>query len=101
MAADPLELAPGEAVTLELPEVPTSGYRWRVVAGAGGDDDLLDLAASQTRPADAGRLGGQALRELELRAKTCGQSLLRLELRRPGNSLAPPDGVVEVPVTVR
>ena len=70
----------GDEIVVELPENPTTGYRWEV-AGADGLDPTADgyLAAEPVPPDAAPAFGRGSLRERRCRVR--GPGVARLELK--------------------
>ena len=62
---------------VELEENPTTGYRWDFEADPG-----LEVVASVFTPGQAGGAGAGGLRQLQLRAASPGQFMLRGKLWR-------------------
>jgi inhibitor of cysteine peptidase len=70
-------IRPGEAIALELPENPTTGYRWTVELSG----DALAQAASTYMPGAGIGAGGQ--RSTTFTALRPGTTVIRASLRRP------------------
>ncbi len=70
-------LLEGDALVLEAPEAPSSGYLWQVTPPAG-----LALVRDEYRSTDAA-LGGRGWHRFLFRAETTGRWDVALELRRP------------------
>lgn len=76
-------IAPGEVVTVQLSEQPTTGYRWSVESA--GDLELVD---DHFTPAGQ-RLGAGGVREFSFRAPAPGAYDLLLHRRRSWQGNAP------------
>lgn len=73
------QLRVGDTVELCLPEVRSSGYRWRWVL----PDAVRVVADEHVRPGDEGAPGAGGARLLALDVVEAGRHLLRAELARP------------------
>ena len=84
----------GDTVIVRLPENPTTGYRWQVVAGGAplGDDFM---------PASSGAAGAAGERVLRFSAPASGVMTLELDSRRAWEAGATPQARFAVTVTVR
>ena len=80
--------APGDAITLELDEIPTSGYRWEL---NGYDPSVLEPDGDDFSPATDGRLGGGGTRRFRFQVVRSGTSQLKFVRRRAWD----PRGAVE------
>lgn len=69
----------GDAVVIEVPETPSSGYVWEVALVADG----LAPVGDEYRAAEPRALGGRGWHRFLVRVDTAGYQLLRLDLRRP------------------
>ncbi|MFY1692089.1 protease inhibitor I42 family protein [Plantactinospora sp. WMMB782] len=79
--------APGDLVVVQLPETPSSGYRWHLDAV---DPAVLAPSGDSFRPQREG-LGGTGTRQLRFTATGAGRTGLRLVLLRgwtPGENPA-------------
>jgi len=80
--------APGDAITVELDEIPTSGYRWEL---DGYDPSVLEPDDDDFSPATVGTLGGGGTHRFRLRVVGSGTSQLKFVRRRAWD----PSGAVE------
>lgn len=71
--------APGDAITVELDEIPTSGYRWELDAY---DPSVLEPDGDDFSPATDGTLGGGGTRRFRLKVVGSGTSQLKFVRRR-------------------
>lgn len=85
----------GDALVIEAPETPSSGYLWQVIPSAG-----LALVRDEYRSPDAA-LGGRGWHRFLFRAETTGQWGVALELRRPWQHDVAAAEVVRVTVMAR
>jgi predicted secreted protein len=71
-----------DELMIQLPEIPSTGYRWELAPGA---VSTLELVESSLRGPDLDEpvLGGSALRTVHLRATRAGREVVELQLRRP------------------
>lgn len=69
----------GDAVVVEVPETPSSGYIWQPVL----PDDGLALVRDEYRAPDGQALGGRGRHRFLFRADAAGRRRVRLEMRRP------------------
>jgi inhibitor of cysteine peptidase len=69
-----LDLTVGDEIVLELPESPSTGYRWRAEY-----DPALTLVASDWAPAFANTVGGSGIRRLRFRAAARGDGQLKVK----------------------
>ncbi len=70
----------GDEIVLQLPENPTTGYRWEVILADGLEPVADGYVAAEQEPADAEPAFGRgSLRELRFRATEPG--IVRLELK--------------------
>lgn len=75
---------PDDEIHVELPEPPTSGYRWALESDSqDGLIDLLEDSLEQNRELVEQRYGGVHRRHLRLQVKEPGDIELRLRLARP------------------
>jgi inhibitor of cysteine peptidase len=74
-----LAIRVGDELLVELPENPTTGYRWQLNSSGDAsltlDRDEFELPTNSTA-------GSGGTRHISLRASSTGHSQLRLELRR-------------------
>lgn len=68
----------GDAVVLEAPEIPSSGYLWQLTLPHG-----LALIRDEYCAADAETLGGKGWHRFLFRVETAGQLDVIMEMRRP------------------
>ncbi len=76
----------GDTVTIQLPETPATGFRWRLLAGDRGG---LALAGDDFEPAPRSAVGGGGLRRLRFAARRSGAAQLEIRLARSWESGAP------------
>ncbi len=76
---------PGDTIVIQLPENPTTGYRWNV---AEADARLLQPQSDNFTPGGAG-LGAAGLRVLRYLARGQGEGSVTLYLARPWEPNAP------------
>lgn len=77
----------GDALWVELPEAPSSGYRWQPAAVPEG----LSLVRDEYRaPSEAPALGGRGTHRFLFRVDAAGERQMRLEMRRPWQREAVP-----------
>jgi len=84
MRSRALALRPGDELHVRLPEIPSSGYRWRLAPGASADS--LELIEDELEPLDllgSRRIGAQRSRHVSWRATAPGAGTLGLLLERP------------------
>jgi len=74
-----VEARPGDLVEVELPEMPSAGYRW-VVEGAPGA--VLE-AVDETSEFVEGRVGAKSTAHFRFRVKAAGTGKIRLHYCRP------------------
>jgi inhibitor of cysteine peptidase len=73
----------GSTITVELPENPTTGYKWtRPVF----DEVFLVLERDQFLPAEQAAIGAGGIRQFVFRAKSAGHTVVRLLNKRPWQS---------------
>jgi Zn-dependent peptidase ImmA (M78 family)/predicted secreted protein len=79
-----LEVTPleGDALVVEVPEVPSSGYLWEATYIPPG----LSLVHDEYRAPDRGSLGGRGHHRFMFRIEAAGRRRLHLEMRRPWQS---------------
>jgi predicted secreted protein len=82
----------GEPIEIALPEVATTGYRWRLDA-AGNFEQIDDQQTATALP-----MGASGLRVLTLRPRCTGQAQLRLVKRRSWEQNAVDEFVVDLDV---
>lgn len=92
-----VEVAPDDRVAVQLPENPSTGYRWELEPP---DDAVLRLETDTLRPPTTSAPGAGGIRVLEFRAQSAGLARIRLRLRRPWES-EHAQGTLEVTVRVR
>ena len=90
-------LSPGEAVELCLPETPTTGYRWQVIAD--GSPVCAIARADVAAPSSSvpGRAGERCWTVTAMRA---GAGEIALERRRSWATAAEPGGVFRLHIRV-
>ena len=69
----------GDVIVIELPDQPTTGYRWDI---ASLEPALVEIEASEYRSAGPG-IGGGGIASWRLRARASGRTRLAFERRRP------------------
>lgn len=84
----------GDAVIMELPAAPSSGYLWEAIALP----DSLEFVRDEYRPEDEAALGGEGTHRFYFRVEGAGRRHVRLEMRRPWQRAAPAEAV-EVEIT--
>jgi inhibitor of cysteine peptidase len=70
----------GDQIIVQLPEIPTSGYRWMPESA---ENAVLTLDGSEFATAPGSGLGARGHRSLAFTARGAGLSTIRLALRRP------------------
>lgn len=75
--SNPIDLAVGECVVVELAETPSTGFRWQVEA-----EPPLTLLESCWDPAVSAAIGGAGTRRLTLRSDAPGTAQLNVKLWR-------------------
>jgi inhibitor of cysteine peptidase len=85
-AGGTVTLPPGDALVVELPENPTTGYRWEL-AGPGA---LADRVSSDFDPPPPGLAGAAGVRRFTVHPPAAGSYQVELVLRRPWEQDAPP-----------
>jgi len=94
-AGQTITLARGDQLIIELPEIPSSGFRWRWTPGTG---DILALQVQSNRPGAEG-IGGSVIRVFHFAATASGSARIRLELARSWQT-EPPRSTFEVGIQV-
>jgi Zn-dependent peptidase ImmA (M78 family)/predicted secreted protein len=74
-----VEALEGDALVLEVPEIPSSGYLWRAVQVP----DSLNLVRDEYHPAAPDALGGEGIHRFVFHVLSAGRRPVRLELGRP------------------
>ena len=92
-----IALAPGETVELCLPETPTTGYRWQVIADGGPACAIADAAATAPSSSVPGRSGERCWTVTAMRA---GAGEIELERRRSWQTAGEAGGVFRLHVRV-
>ena len=72
----------GDAVVVEVPEAPSSGYLWQPTSVPSG----ITLVHDEYRAPDGEALGGRGLHRFMFRVDAPGRRRLHLEMRRPWQS---------------
>lgn len=75
----------GDMLVLELPEIPTTGYRWNLAS----HDEILRLSGDRFRPSASQAAGGGGTRTLHFTIGHSGDTDLRLALLRPWQPNSP------------
>ena len=76
----------GDAIVVQLPENPTTGFRWGL---ASPGDNILELARDEFQAAAHTGVGGGGLRMLRFAVKRAGSVRIQLKLSRSWESGAP------------
>jgi inhibitor of cysteine peptidase len=76
----------GDSLTVELPENPTTGFRW---APIDSDASTVALETDEFVLGSKGAVGGGGTRVFRLRVKGLGRARLQFELMRAWESNAP------------
>jgi inhibitor of cysteine peptidase len=76
----------GDTIRVELPESPTTGFRWSM---APFDSGILELKADEFLPNGGAGVGGGGRRVFRLAAKGRGNTTLDFMLARPWEAGAP------------
>ena len=69
----------GDTILLELPEIPTTGYRWNLTS----HDEMLRLSGDRFQSSGSQAVGGGGTRVLHFTVGHSGDTDLRLALVRP------------------
>ena len=93
-----LAIQVGDELLVELPENPTTGYRWQV--NSSGEASLTLDRDNFELPSNA-LPGASGVRLITFRATVAGRSKLRLELRRPWEQGKSAIQEFAVPIEVR
>jgi predicted secreted protein len=78
------ELALHQRLRLNLPEAPTSGFRWQGAEALGDDAAVRCLSSDFAPPPAVDAVGGQGMRGWVFEARAAGSATLQMCLRRPG-----------------
>ena len=78
--------AVGDRIRIELPENPTTGFRWQVETV---DAAVLRLAATDFQPSASAAIGGGGLGVFHFDVIGSGSADLRLELKRSWETQSP------------
>jgi inhibitor of cysteine peptidase len=76
----------GDTIEVELPESPTTGFRWTI---APFDTHVLELKSNEFLPNAGAGVGGGGRRFVRLSAKGRGSTTLEFMLARPWETGAP------------
>lgn len=90
-------LAPGETIELCLPETPTTGYRWQVIADGGPACAIVGAAVAAPPSSVPGRGGERCWRVTAIRA---GAGEIALERSRGWDSATEPGAVFRLHIRV-
>ncbi|MDX3380506.1 protease inhibitor I42 family protein [Streptomyces niveiscabiei] len=90
----------GDVVVVELPENPSTGYRWEITGIDGLDVTGDDHTPAPTGPAGAELVGAGGTRVLRLRAEQAGEGRLELVYRRSWEAEGENEGEYALRVTV-
>ncbi|MGJ5895399.1 protease inhibitor I42 family protein [Streptomyces niveiscabiei] len=90
----------GDDVVVELPENPSTGYRWEITGIEGLDVTGDDHTPAPPGPAGAELVGAGGTRVLRLRAEKAGEGRLELAYRRPWEAEGENEGEYALRVTV-
>ena len=82
-----VDLKKGDALTIHLPENPTTGYRWNLDEH---DPSALESTGTATFEPSSPAVGAGGRRTFSFRAKTVGEYPLGLNLRRAWEKQASP-----------
>jgi len=74
-----LSVASGETLVINLPENPTTGYRWQLDSL---DSRLIDVAGDSYIPSQGAKIGGGGTRTFTLHALSSGTVRISLKLKR-------------------
>jgi predicted secreted protein len=77
-----LSISPGERVVVELPEIATAGYQWRVAQVP----ETLEVVENDFSPPDSGAPGAGGRRRIVFAARGTGRGATVLKLQRPWES---------------
>jgi inhibitor of cysteine peptidase len=80
---DTLAARVGDTLTIEVPENPTTGFRW---APVGVDSNMVDLQTDDFRPEVSAAVGGGGVRLFRFLVKAPGLVRLQLKLVRTWES---------------
>jgi len=86
----------GDAVVVQLPENPTTGFRWALASPQG---DVLDLSHDEFQASAQTGVGAGGLRVFRFGAKSTGSGRIELKLARAWES-DPPKAAFSVDVKV-
>jgi inhibitor of cysteine peptidase len=85
-------------IALSLPSNATTGYQWKLVKSGG---PTLENTGHRYEAPPGGRIGAGGVETWEFRAARCGSAKVRLEYRRPWESMSiDPADTFEAVVTV-
>lgn len=76
----------GDALVVQLPENPTTGFRWGL---ASPKSDVLDLAREEFQASSQAGVGAGGLRVFRFDAKRTGSARIELKLARAWEHAAP------------
>ena len=77
-----LSISPGEHVVVELPEIGTAGYQWRVAELP----DIFEVVENEFSPPESAAPGAGGRRRIVLTARRTGEGTTVLKLQRPWES---------------
>ena len=72
-------LSPGDTLVIQLPENPTTGFRWKEESS---DQSVLALQTSDFSAAPKAAVGGGGTRQLTLKGQKAGTAQVSLKLQR-------------------
>ncbi len=93
-------LARGQALTVQLPSNPSTGYSWQVVGPKPAPLQLAD-SSYHAAPAARGMVGTGGIQHWKFTARQPGKAVLQLAYHRPWEKLAPADKRYTLTVVVK
>ena len=93
-----VEIALGEQLEIQLPENPTTGYRWHLQKSG---SPILEVQEDSYQVAGAARGAGGTQRRWRLRSLQAGRTQLAIEHRRSWETNVTETFVVDVQVTTK